>query len=96
MAFLWCPSLFFTVTAIFQTATRKKGSEWSSICALSFTAITLLLQYKVVMNWVRFEVWAALMDVIPTVFKLLSGYVIIQLLLTAVALGIRRKMRSAG
>ena len=40
--------------------------------------------------------WAALLDVLAPMFPVLAGYVTVQILLNALALGIRRKMRSAG
>lgn len=89
-------SLFFTVLTLILTFRGKNDGDWASICALSFTAITLLLEYKMAMEWVCQEDWAALADVLPTMFTSLTGYVILQILLNAIALGIRRKKRSAG
>ena len=89
-------SLFFTVLTLILTFRGKNGGDWASICALSFTAITLLLEYKMAVVWVCREDWAALADVLPTMFTTLAGYVILQILLNAIALGIRRKKRSAG
>ena len=89
-------SLFFTVLTLILTFRGKNGGDWASICALSFMAITLLLEYKMAVEWVCREDWAALADVLPTMFTSLTGYVILQILLNAIALGIRRKKRSAG
>lgn len=89
-------SLFFTVLTLILTFRGKNGGDWASICALSFTTVTLLLEYKMAMEWVCREDWTALSDVLPTMFTVLAGYVILQILLNAVALGIRRKKRSAG
>lgn len=89
-------SLFFTVLTLALTLSKKNWADWASICALSFTAITLLLEYKMAMEWVCRGDWAALSDVLPTMFTILAGYVILQILLNAIALGIRRKMRTAG
>ena len=89
-------SLTFTVLTLILTFHGKNDGDWAAICALSFTAITLLLEYKMAMEWVCREDWAALADVLPTMFASLTGYVILQILLNAIALGIRRKKRSAG
>lgn len=89
-------SLFFTVLTLILTFRGKNGGDWASICALFFTAVTLLLEYKMAMEWVCREDWTALSDVLPTMFTTLAGYVILQILLNAIALGIRRKKRSAG
>ena len=89
-------SLIFTVLTLILPFRGKDGGDWASICALSFTAITLLLEYKMAVEWVCREDWTALADVLPTMFTSLTGYVILQILLHALALGIRRKKRSAG
>lgn len=89
-------SVFFTGITLYSTLREKNGADWASVCSLSFTAITLLLEYKMAVDWVCREDWTALLDVMPTMFSVLAGYVIIQILLNAIALGIRRKRRSAG
>lgn len=89
-------SIFFTGITLYFTLCRKNGADWASVCALSFTAITLLLEYKMAVDWVCREDWAALLDVLAPMFPVLAGYVTVQILLNALALGIRRKMRSAG
>lgn len=43
-------SLFFTVLTLILTFRGKNGGDWASICALSFTAVTLLLEYKMAME----------------------------------------------
>ena len=82
-------SVFFTALTLILTFRGKNDGDWASICALSFTAVTLLLEYKMVMDWVSRKDWAALADVLPTMFTALTGYVILQILLNAIALGIR-------
>ena len=89
-------SIFFTGITLYFTLCRKNGADWASVCALSFTAITLLLEYKMAVDWVCREDWAALLDVLAPMFLVLAGYVTVQILLNALALGIRRKKRSAG
>lgn len=87
---------FFTIITLILTLRRKNGADWASISALSFTAITLLFLLKMDVDWVCGEDWTALMDVLPTMFPCVAGFVTIQILLNALALGIRRKMSSAG
>ena len=87
---------FFTILTLILTIRRRNGADWASIRALSFTAITLLLLIKMGVFWVCQGDWTALMDVLPTMFPGVSGFVTIQILLNALALGIRRKMSSAG
>ena len=83
-------SLFFTVLTLILTFRGKNGGDWASICALSFTAVTLLLEYKMAMEWVCREDWTALADVLPTMFTALTGYIILQILLNAISLAVRR------
>ena len=87
---------FFTVLTLILSLRRRNGADWASVSALSFTAITLLLLLKMGVFWVSQGDWTALMDVLPTIFPRVLGFAIIQILLNALALGIRRKMSSAG
>lgn len=45
-------SIFFTGVTLYLTLRRKSGADWASVCALSFTAITLLMEYKMAVDWV--------------------------------------------
>lgn len=59
----------------------KKSSKalWVSISSLAFVSITLLMEYREIMDWVNKEDWGALTDVVPSMFTILTGYVIIML-----------------
>ena len=83
-------SLIFTALTLILSFRGKDGGDWAAICAVSFTAITLLLEYKMAVVWVCREDWAALADVLPTMFTALTGYVILQILLNAISLAVRR------
>lgn len=83
-------SVLFTVLSLFLAVKKKKVAQWVSFCALSFTAITVLLEYKLVVDWVCRADWTALQDVTPGMFSILARYVTIQILLNAIALGIRK------
>ena len=87
---------FLTILTLILTLRRENGADWASISALSFTAITLLFLLKLDVDRVCREDWTALMDVLPTMFQCAAGFVTIQILRNALALGIRRKMSSAG
>ena len=78
-------SIFFTGVTLYLTLRRKSGADWASVCALSFTAITLQLEYKMAVDWVCQEDWAALLDVLASMFPVLAGYVTLQILLNALA-----------
>ena len=70
-------SVVFTVVNWFFSLKRSEKSLWAALSAITFTAITLLLEYRMVLNWVNMDDWSALMDVVPTMFGFLTGYVIL-------------------
>lgn len=70
-------SLLFTALNLFFTVKKQKAAQWASLCALSFTAITVLLEYRLAADWVCREDWAALLDVVPFMNSALTGYVVI-------------------
>lgn len=67
----------FTILNFFFTMRKNKNAQWASICALSFTSLTLIAIYRLIYNWVNHRDWAALMDVVPSIFNILTGYVLI-------------------
>ena len=72
----FCLSIVFCITARILKFRKSDRASWATACSLSFVAITLLLQYRLVLDWVNHEDWTALLDVVPTTFTRLSGYVI--------------------
>ena len=56
------------------------------MCSLSFVTSTLIMEYRMVLNWVKKEDWSALLDVVPTMFIVLCVYVIILLLANIVVI----------
>lgn len=73
-------SVAFCLLAWILKSKKSEKATWASGCSLSFVAITLLLQYRMVLDWVSKEDWAALSDVVPSAFTMLSGYVILMVL----------------
>lgn len=61
-----------------------KNCIWASVCSLSFVAITLLMEYRAVLEWVNKEDWSALMDVVLSTFSMLCGYVILMILVNGI------------
>lgn len=74
--FCFCLSIIFCIIAWIMKFKKNAHSSWAAACSLSFVAITLLLQYRMILDWVNREDWTALLDVVPTTFTRLSGYVI--------------------
>ena len=73
-------SILFCVIAWIMKIKKNVKTSWASASSLSFVAITLLVEYRMVLNWVNAEDWTALQDVVPSTFVMLCGYVIIMLL----------------
>lgn len=73
-------------------ASKKKITTcWVSVSSLAFVALTLLMEYRIILNWVNAEDWIALLDVVPTMFTILTGYVIIMFLANAILIGFAMK-----
>ena len=76
-------SVVFCVAAWGMAAKKNVKANWASGCSLAFVAVTLLMEYRMVVDWVNKEDWGALMDVVPSMFPILCGYVVIMLLANA-------------
>lgn len=61
----------------------KTGKDYRLAMAvgLSFTALTLVAEYRLVSNWVKVEDWLALLDVVPSMEKALWFLTIASILL---------------
>lgn len=59
---------------------RNEKSVWVSVSSLAFVSLTLLMEYRMVAQWVNKSDWIALLDVVPSMFPILTGYVIVMLL----------------
>lgn len=70
-------SVLFCAIGWILTAKKNEKAVLASGCSLAFVAVTLLLEYWMVLNWVKKEDWAALLDVVPSAFTMLCGYVIV-------------------
>lgn len=86
-------SVIFCVIAWGRAAKKCPGTNWASGCSLAFVAITLLMQYRMVLHWVNKEDWSALMDVVPSMSTILCSYVIIMLLVNAVILVVNKRQQ---
>lgn len=84
--FCFVVSIVFCIVSWIMTIKKNKKAHWASLCSLSFVAITLLMEYRAVLEWINKEDWGALMDVVPSTFPMLSGYVILMILANGVFL----------
>lgn len=87
MDYLWKLEyyLYFDELSIFKSQ-EKLRAYWFSILGLVFTVLTLLAGYQLVSNWVKREDWSALLDVVPSMFTILTIYVITMLTANIIAL----------
>ena len=84
-------SIIFNVIGWILASTKKITTCWVSVSSLAFVALTLLMEYRIILNWVNAEDWIALLDVVPTMFTILTGYVIIMFLANAILIGFAMK-----
>lgn len=66
-------SVVFSIAGWIMTAKKAIKALWASVCSLVFVSLTLLMEYKMVLNWVNKEDWSALFDVVPPMFQILTG-----------------------
>lgn len=73
-------SVVFCVIGWIMTVRQSPRAPWAAACSLTFVSLTLLMEYKMVLNWVNKGDWSALLDVVPSMFPLLTGYIIVMIL----------------
>ena len=79
-------SVVFCVIGWIMTVKHSSKAPWAAACSLAFVSLTLLMEYKMVFNWVNKEDWSALLDVVPSMFSVLTGYVIVMILANIVTI----------
>lgn len=67
-------------------AKENRRSVLLSAGSIAFVAITILIQYKMVLDWVRKEDWTAMLDVMPSMFVILAIYVVALILINVVTI----------
>lgn len=86
-------SVIFCVIGWVMALNKNIMACWASACSLAFVSLTLLMGYKIVLNWVNTEDWSALLDVVPSMFSMSTVYVIIMFLANVVPIGMVKKQR---
>ena len=61
-----------------------KDYKMAMAMGLSFTALTIVADYSMVSNWVKVEDWGSLLDVVPTMEKVLWFLTSISILLNII------------
>lgn len=65
---------------------RGRQAKWFRFISLSLTALTMCAEYSLVENWVSRKDWSALMDVVPSMGKVLWFLVIASILINSISL----------
>ncbi|MCM2676848.1 hypothetical protein [Alkalicoccobacillus plakortidis] len=68
-----------------------KDYKLAMAIGLSFTALTLCAEYSLVTEWVKAEDWAALLDVVPSMERVLWILTIISIVLNITPIILERK-----
>lgn len=71
--------------------TVGKDYKLAMAIGLSFTALTLCSEYSLVSQWVKVEDWAALLDVVPGMERVLWFLTIVSILLNIAPILLERK-----
>lgn len=73
-------SVLFCILGWIMLVKEKRKTWITSVMSLTFVMLTLLMQYKVVVDWVNQSDWAALQDTAPSMFVILIIYTVIMFL----------------
>ena len=55
-------SVLFCILAWVLLLRKKSSAAWASECSLVFVSLTLLMEYKLVVDWVNKGEWMGLVD----------------------------------
>ncbi len=70
-------SVVLTIVAFVLVLKKQDKAIWASVSSLVFVIVSLLFEYKMVLDWVNKSDWAAMLDVIPTMFVMLCIYAVV-------------------
>lgn len=86
-------SVLFLILGFVLAVNKNQKSVYAAASSLAFAALTMLMEYRMILNWVSKEDWSALLDVVPSTFTILCGYVILMFLANSVVIALSRKNR---
>ena len=84
-------SVLFCLLAWMLLLRKKSSAAWASACSLVFVSLTLLMEYRLVVDWVNKGEWGSLTDVVPTMYLVLAGYIILMFLANIVPIVANKK-----
>ena len=86
-------SVVAAIAGLLLALRKHAGAAHAATASPVFVSLTLLMQYRLVLQWVGKADWAALEDVVPSMFPILAGYVIALFAVNAVSLCLLRRKR---
>ena len=69
-------SFILAMCSLWCAVYRPKLVPWVSVWSLSFLALILLSECAMIKGWVECQDWSALLDVVPYMNGILTGYVV--------------------
>ena len=79
-------SIIFCIGCWILKIKENDRAVLSAVCSLAFVIATLLVQYKMALNWVNKKDWTALMDVMPSTLVILCVYAIVLILANVITI----------
>ena len=70
-------SVVLTIVAVILLLKKRDKAIWASVSSLVFVIVSLLIEYKMVLDWINKSDWAALLDVVPTMFWVFCIYAVV-------------------
>lgn len=62
-------SVVLTIAALVLVSKKRDKAMWASVSSLVLVIVSLLLEYKMILDWVNKNDWSAMLDVVPTMFE---------------------------
>ncbi len=79
-------SIIFCIGGWILKIKENDRAVLSAVCSLAFVIATLLVQYKMALNWVNKKDWTALMDVMPSTLVILCVYAVVLILANVITI----------
>ena len=86
-------SIVLTIVAFVLILKKQDKAMWASVSSLVLVIVSLLLEYKIVLDCVNKSDWSAMLDVVPTMFFLLCIYVAVMIFVNVFIIFISKKQR---
>ena len=79
-------SIIFCIGGWILKIKESDRAVLSAVCSLAFAIATLLVQYKMALNWVNKKDWTALMDIMPSTLVILCVYAVVLILANVITI----------